>query len=158
MCCGHTQATPPLSPSLCLVHLKKASYKSFPLFFPFFNGAGHLPSTHPPPLACMQATLLPSLSPQPPPPQCLYDRCHFPDPVALQLVSPDFATQTGGAKDALAPTISARPPVAHPPPLCRSFHSHGCPHCAPWFMRPAHPAPPAILPYMPGHAGGTAHP
>src|SRR6266702_997915 len=41
---GHTQATPLPSPSLCLVHLKKASDKSFPLFFPFvFNGAGHLP-------------------------------------------------------------------------------------------------------------------
>ena len=43
MHCGHTQATPPPSPSLCLVHLKKASDKSFPLFFPFiFNSAGHL--------------------------------------------------------------------------------------------------------------------
>src|SRR6266702_2505343 len=31
---GHTQATPPPSPSLCLVHLKKASDKSFPLFSP----------------------------------------------------------------------------------------------------------------------------
>jgi len=83
-CRGHTQATLPLSPSLCLVHLKKASDKSFPLFFHFvFNSAGHLPSTQarctprgtqasiPPPLTCMQATLLPSLSPQPPPPQCL---------------------------------------------------------------------------------------
>src|SRR6266702_7635102 len=102
--------------------LKKASDKSFPLFFPFvFNGAGHLPSTQarctprgtpaptPPPLARMQAALSPSLSPQPPP-QCLYDRRHFPDPVALQPASPDFATQTGGAKGALAPTISARPP------------------------------------------------
>ncbi len=65
--------------------LKKASDKSFPLFFPFvFNGAGHLPSTQahctpcgtqaptPPPLTCMQAALSPLLSPQPPPPQCLY--------------------------------------------------------------------------------------
>ncbi len=33
-------------PLLCLVHLKNASDKSFPLFLPFvFNGAGHLPST-----------------------------------------------------------------------------------------------------------------
>src|SRR6266571_4584225 len=60
----------------------------------------------------------------------------------LRLASPDFATQTGGAKGALAPTISVRPPVALPPPLCRSFHSCGCPHCAPQFT---HPAPP-ILP------------
>ncbi len=71
---GHTQATLPLSPSLCLVHLKKASDKSFPLFFPFvFNGAGHLPSTQarctphgtqasiPPPLMRMQAALQPRL-------------------------------------------------------------------------------------------------
>ncbi len=97
----------------------------------------------PPPLTRMQAILSPSLSPQPPPPQCLYDQRHFPNSVALQLASPDFATQTGGAKGALAPTISTRPPFAHPPPLCRSFHSHGCPRCAPWFTRPApHPIPP----------------
>ena len=31
---GHTQTTPPPSPSLCLVHLKKASDKSFPFFSP----------------------------------------------------------------------------------------------------------------------------
>src|SRR6266571_7420036 len=81
---GHTQAALPPLPSLCLVHLKKASDKSFPLFFPFvFNSAGHLPSTQarytphgtqasiPPPLARMQAALSPLLSPQPPPPQCL---------------------------------------------------------------------------------------
>src|SRR6266702_405077 len=35
----------------------------------------------PPPLVCMQAALSPSLSPQPPPPQCLYDWCHFPAPL-----------------------------------------------------------------------------
>jgi len=91
----------------------------------------------------MQAVLLPSLSPQPPPPQCLYDWRHFPNSVALQLASPNFTTQTGGAKGALAPTISTRPPFAHPPPLCRSFHSRGCPHCAPRFTRPApRPIPP----------------
>src|SRR6266702_4241889 len=152
---GHTQATPPPLPSLCLVHLKKASDKSFPLFSPFvFNGAGRFPSTQacctpcgmqaptPPPLVCMQATPLPFPSPQPPPPQCLYDQCHFPDPITIQLASPDFATQTGGAKGALAPTISVRPPFAHPPPLCRSFHSHGCPHCALWFTCLPHPALP----------------
>src|SRR6266702_3147150 len=151
----HTQATLPPSPSLCLVHLKKASDKSFPLFFPFvFNGAGHFPSTQarctprgtqaptPPPLAHMQAAPSPSRSPQPPPPQCLYDRRHFPDPVAVQPASPDFATQTGGAKGALAPTISARPPFAHPPPLCRSFHSRGCPRCTLQFTRPPRPTPP----------------
>src|SRR6266702_3687733 len=158
---GHTQATPPPSPSLCLVHLKKASDKSFPLFFPFvFNGAGHLPSTQarctpcgtqtptPPPLARMQA------------PQCLYDRRPFPDPVALQPASPDFATQTGGAKGALAPTISARPPFAHPPPLCRSSHSRGCPRCAPRFTRPAppRPAPPASSPACRGAQEGQRAP
>src|SRR6266571_4512980 len=130
MRCRHTQATLPPSPSLCLVHLKKASDKSFPLFFPFvFNGAGHLPSTQahctphgtqtptPPPLTCMQATLSLSLSPQPPPPQCLYNWHHFPDPVALQLASPDFTTQTGGAK-------------AGP------HHFHETPICSPSLLRP----------------------
>src|SRR6266702_6129698 len=86
---------------------------------------------------------------------CLYDQHHFPDPVTLQPASPDFATQTGGAKGVLAPTISARPPFAHPLPLCRSFHLRGCPCCAPQFTRPA---PPHILPCMPGGAEGTAHP
>ncbi len=89
---GHTQATPPPLPSLCLVHLKRASDKSFPLFFPFIvNSAGHLPLTQahctpcgmqaptPPPLMHMQATLSLSLSPQPPPPQCLYNQHHFPN-------------------------------------------------------------------------------
>src|SRR6266702_5926925 len=89
----------------------------------------------------MQAALSPSLSPQLPPPQCLYDQRHFPDPVALQPASPDFATWTGGAKGALAPTISARPQFAHPPPLCRSSHLRGCPRCALRFMRPVPPCP-----------------
>src|SRR6266702_979711 len=104
-----------------------------------------------------QATLAPSpsLSPQPPPPQCLYNQHHFPNPVALQPASPDFATQTGGAKGALAPTISVRPPFAHPPPLCRSFHSCGCPCCAPRFTCPALPT---VLPCMLGGAGGTVCP
>ncbi len=164
----HTQATLLPSPSLCLVHLKKASDMSFPPFFPFvFNDAGHLPSTQarctphgtqtptPPPLTCMQAALSLSLLPQPPPPQCLYDQRHFPDPVALQLASPNFATQTGGAKGVLAPTISARPPFAHPPPLCRLFHLRGCPRCAPWFTCPA-PCPILSHPtrHPPLHARG----
>ncbi len=83
----------------------------------------------PPPLAPMQAA--PSLLPQPPPPQYLYDRRHLTDTVALQPASPDFVTQTGGAKGALGPTISVTPPFTHPPCLCRSSHLHGCPHCAP---------------------------
>ena len=41
-----------------------------------------------------------------------------------------------GVQKVLAPTISARPPFAHPPPLCRSSHSHGCPCCTPRFTRP----------------------
>ncbi len=32
--CGHTQATPLLSPSLCLVHPKKPQISHFPFFFP----------------------------------------------------------------------------------------------------------------------------
>jgi len=99
----------------------------------------------------MQATLLPLLLPQPPPPQCLYDQCHFPNPIALQLASPNFAAQTGGAKGVLAPTISMRPPFAHPPPLCRLSHLHGCPCCTPWFM---HPAPPCSTCHPPLHARG----
>src|SRR6266702_2761052 len=83
----------------------------------------------PPPLVPMQAA--PSLLPQPPPPQYLYDQRHLTDTVALQPASPDFVTQTGGAKGALGPTISATPPFTHPPRLCRSSHSRGCPHCAP---------------------------
>ncbi len=165
--CRHTQATLPPLPSLCLVHLKKASDKSFPLFSPFvFNGAGHFPSTQarctpcgtqaptPPPLVRMQATPSLSLSPQPPPPQCLYDRHHFPNPIAVQPASPDFATQTGGAKGALAPTISSRHIFAHPPPLCRSFHSCGCPHCALQFTRPPRPTPPHPACCPPLHARG----
>ncbi len=98
----------------------------------------------------MLAAPLLSPSPQPPPPQCLYyDQRHFPDPIAVQPVSPNFATQTGGAKGALAPTISTRPPFAHPPPLCRSFHSCSCPCCALWFMCPPRPTC-----HPPLHAGG----
>ncbi len=155
-CRGHTQATPPPLPSLCLVHLKKTSDKSFPFFPPSSlmvqdTSPRHRPvapprgtqAPTPPPLARMQAALSPSLSPQLPPPQCLYDRRHFPDPVALQPASPDFAARTGGAKGALAPTISARPPFAHPPPLCRSSHSRGCPRCALRFTRPVPPRLPS---------------
>ncbi len=67
-----------------------------------------------------------------------------------------FATQTGGAKGALAPTISARPPFAHPPPLCRLFHLHGCSHCTLWFTHPAPscPAPPHPTCCPPLHARG----
>src|SRR6266702_5588325 len=93
----------------------------------------------------MQAAPLPLPSPQPPPPPCLYNQHHFPDPIAVQPASPDFATQTGGAKGALAPTISARPPFAHPPPLCRLFHLRGCPCCALQFTCPPCPAPPHPL-------------
>src|SRR6266702_3976141 len=69
--------------------------------------------------------------------------------------NPDFATQTGGAKGALAPTISVRPPFAHPPPLCRLFHLRGCPRCAPWFTCPA-PCPILSHPtrHPPLHARG----
>src|SRR6266702_2825050 len=103
----------------------------FPFFFfPFFFFHPNLSAAStPPPLAPMQAA--PSLLPQPPPPQYLYDRRHLTDTVALQPASPDFVTQTGGAKGALGPTISATPPFTHPPRLCRSSHSRGCPHCAP---------------------------
>src|SRR6266702_1840803 len=127
---------PPCSPLLSVLAL----------FFPFvFNSAGHLPLTQArctpcgtqasiqPPLARMQAALSPLLSPQPPPPQCLYDWHHFPDPVALQ---PRLCHTDRGAKGVLAPTISARPPFAHPPPLCSSFHFRGCPRFAPPFSRP----------------------
>ncbi len=121
----------------------KAPDKSFPFLSSFiFNGAGHPPprcrpvaaphgtqAPTPPPLAPMQAA--PALLPQPPPPQYLYNRSHLTDTVALQPASPDFVTQTGGAKGALGPTISATPPFTHPPHLCRSSHLSGCPHCAP---------------------------
>src|SRR6266702_2395088 len=93
----------------------------------------------------MQAAPLPLPSPQPPPPPCLYNQHHFPDPIAVQPASPDFATQTGGAKWALAPTMSARPPFAHPPPLCRLFHLRGCTCCAHQFTCPHCPAPPSPL-------------
>ncbi len=125
----HTQATPPPSPSLCLMHLKKTSDKSFPLFSPSSlmvqdTSPRHRPvapprgtqAPTPPPLVCMQAAPSPSLSPQPPPPQCLYDRRHFPDPVALQPVSPDFATQTGGAKGA-GPHHFCETPICSPSPF-----------------------------------------
>ncbi len=161
-CRGHTQATPPLPPSLCLVHLKKASDKSFPFFPPSSlmvqdTSPQHRPiappcgtqAPTPPPFTRMQATLSLLPSPQPPPPQCFYNWRHFPDPGALQPASPNFATQTGGAKGALAPTISMTPPFTHPPPLCRSSHPHGCPHCTPQFMCPA----PSCLPSSPAFWG-----
>ncbi len=165
MHCGHTQATPLPSPSLCLVHLKKALDKSFPLFFPFvFNSAGHFPLTQarctpcgtqaptPPPLAHMQAAPSSSPSPQPPPPQCLYNRHHFPDPIAIKPASPDFATQTGGAKGALALTISTRPPFAHPPP-CVGHSTRMAAPVAPSGLC-AHPIPPCPTHHPPLHARG----
>ncbi len=123
----HTQATLPPSSSLCLVHLKKASDKSFPLFFPFvFNSAGHLPLTQarctprgtqasiPPPLARMQAALSPSLSPQPPPPQCLYDQRHFPDLITLQ---PRLCHTDRGCKRCTGPHHFHETPICSPSPF-----------------------------------------
>src|SRR6266702_3705102 len=99
----------------------------------------------PPPLMHMQAAPSLSPSPQQPPPQCLYNQHHLTNPIALQLASPNFSTQTGGEKGALALTISATPPFAHPPPLCRSSHLCGCPHCASQVMCPtAHACPPSL--------------
>src|SRR6266702_1470008 len=158
MCHRHTQATLPLSPSLCLVHLKKASDKSFPFFSPLSlmmkdTSPQHRPiappcgmqAPTPPPLMCMQVTLLPLLSPPPPPPQCLYDCHHFPDPVILQLVSPDFATWTGGAKGVLAPTISTRPHLLTLP-LCVGHSTCVAAPVAPLSLCALpHPAPPCVM-------------
>src|SRR6266702_7297309 len=168
-----TQATPPLSPSLCLVHPKKPQISYFPFFSPSSlivhdtspcsTQACCTPhgtqAPTPPPLVCMQATpsLLPS--PQQPPPQCLYNQHHLTNPIALQLASPNFSTQTGGEKGALALTISATPPFAHPPPLCRSSHLCGCPHCASQVMCPtAHACPPSLHACQGVQEGQHAHP
>src|SRR6266702_5497575 len=111
------------------------------------------------PLRHMQAAPSLSPSPQQPPPQCLYDQHHLTNPIALQLASPNFATQIGGAKGARALTISVTPPFAHPPPLCRSSHSCGCPHCAPWFMCPtAHAHPPSLHACQGAQEGQHTHP
>ncbi len=101
----------------------------------------------------------PSPSPQQPPPQGLYNQRHLTNPITLQLASPDFATQTGGAKGALALTISVTPPFAHPPPLCRSSHSRGCPRCAPRFTCPAaHARLPSLRACRGAQEGQRAHP
>ncbi len=57
------------------------------------------------------------------------------------------------------PTISVRPPFAHPPPLCRLSHLHGCPHCAPWFMCPTtHACPPSLHACWGAQEGERTHP
>ncbi len=153
---GHTQATPLPSPSLFLAHLKKPQISHPPFFSPSFLMVQDTlpPSTQ----ACCTLPWHASTHPTSP-------RAHACHPFALptttttsmplRLASPDFATQTGGAKGALAPTISATPPFTHPPRLCRSSHSRGCPRWPPLFTCPA---PPAVLSCMPGGEEGQRAP
>src|SRR6266702_1703908 len=162
---GHTQATPPPSPSLCLVHLKKASDKSFPLFFPFvFNGAGHLPSTQArctprgTPRGTQAPTHLPSRACRPPfRRRCRHNHHHL------------DASTTGATSPTPSPYNRRHPTLPHrqgvqkvrwPPPLPRDPHLLTLPLCVgrstrvaapvapPGLRAPPRPAPP--LPCMPG--------
>jgi len=169
--CRHTQATPPPSPSLCLVHLKKASDKSFPLFSPFvFNGAGHFPST--------QAHCTPHGMQAPPPhlpscacwpPLCCHHRHNHHHLNASTTTS--ATSLTPSLYNRCHPTLPHRQGVQKvrwPPPFPQDHHLLTLPLCVGRSTRVAapvapsglcaHPAPPAILPCMPGGVGGTVHP
>src|SRR6266702_1524404 len=129
-CHGHTQATPLPSPLLCLVHPKKPQISHFPFYFPLSLMVQDISPQHrpvSPPMACKHPPHLPSC-------KCrlslpyhhhLYNQHHLTNPIALQLASPNFSTQTGGEKGALALTIPATPTFAHPPPLSMSSHLCG---------------------------------
>src|SRR6266702_2060339 len=75
---GHTQATPPPSPSLCLVHLKKASDKSFPFFSPSSLTVQDTSPRHRP--------IAPPCGPQAPPPPP--PRPHVGCPFAIAVSTP----------------------------------------------------------------------
>ncbi len=163
---GHTQATLPPSPSLCLVHLKKASDKSFPLFFPFvFNGAGHLPSTQAValPVARKHPPHLPSRACRPPfRRRCRHNHHHL------------NASTTGATSPTSSPYNRRHPTSPHkqgvqkvrwPPPFPRDPHLLTLPLCVGRSTRVAAPvappglrAPPPVLLCMPGGTGGTARP
>ncbi len=69
MCHRHTQATLLPSPSLCLVHLKKASDKSFPFFSPLSLTVQDTSPRHRPialPMACKHPPHLPLHACRPP--------------------------------------------------------------------------------------------
>src|SRR6266702_4389502 len=147
---GHTQATPPPSPSLCLVHLKKASDQSFPLFSPFvFNGAGHPLDTGP-----LHSPWHASTHPTSP-------RAHAGRPFAVVVAT----TTTTSMPLRPAPLPRPRRPTTS---VTRPRHTNrGCKRCAgPHHFRdtpicsppPSRPAPPAVLPCIPGGVGGTARP
>src|SRR6266702_4765650 len=80
----------------------------------------------------------PSPSPQPPPPLMPLRLVPPHRPCCHYTASLDSATQTGGAKVHWPPPFLQHPHLLTPPPLCRSSHSCGCPHCAPVYL--PHPA------------------
>src|SRR6266702_1542860 len=135
---------------------KKAPDKSSPFFFSFiFNGAGHPPPLDTglfhPPVACKHPPHLPSRACMPPirPP---HNHHHLNASMTgvTQLCHTDR-----GCKRCAGPHHFRDTPFTHPPRLCRSSHSCGCPCWPPLFTRPA---PPAVLSCMSGGKEGQRAP